>query len=63
MESYLGVFNRPGEKEGGIEVPTRSSGALAFSNLSHTSSPAVNVKVSIFSHFEFDEDQLDRMLN
>jgi hypothetical protein len=63
MESYLGIINRPGEKEGGIEVPTRSSGALAFSNLSHTSSPAVNVKVSIFSHLECDGDQLGRILN
>jgi hypothetical protein len=42
---------RAGREEGGIEVPTRSSGALAFSNLSHTSSPAVNVKVSIFFIF------------
>jgi hypothetical protein len=48
MESYLGIINRPGEKEGGIEVPTRSSGALAFSNLFHTSSPAVNVKSACF---------------
>jgi hypothetical protein len=62
MESCL-IINRPGEKEGGMEVPTRSSGALAFSNLSHTSTPAVNVKVSIFSYLEFNGDQLDRILN
>ena len=62
MESCL-IINRPGEKEGGMEVPTRSSGALAFLNLSHTSTPAVNVKVSIFSYLEFNGDQLDRILN
>jgi hypothetical protein len=44
-----------GEKGGGIDVPTRSSGPLALSNLSQTSSPAVNLKVSIFSYFECDE--------
>ncbi len=54
MESYLGFIKKPGEKGGGIDVPTRSSGPLAFSNLSQASSPAGNVKVSIVSYLECD---------
>jgi hypothetical protein len=61
MEPRLGIINGPGKKGDGMDVPTRSSGALAFSNLSQTSSSVFSANVSIC--FQLDCDgELDGIL-